>query len=104
VDAGTLAATASRARSAGAGRPQRGRAAAGRGRGRAGGRGEPAGGYLFCDAGLPRDGATRLELLAAEDPDMAAAFRAELERGGRFPQWGDADLARWSPTRPPGRP
>ena len=56
-------------------------------------RGRPAGGYLFCDAGLPRDGATRLELLAAEDAPMAAAFRAELERGGRFPTWGDAELA-----------
>jgi hypothetical protein len=55
--------------------------------------GRPAGGYLFCDAGLPRDGATRLELLAAEDPAMAAAFRAELERGGRFPTWGEAELA-----------
>ncbi len=55
--------------------------------------GRPAGGYLFCDAGLPEDGATRLELLAAEDPEMAAAFRAELERGGRFPEWGDAELA-----------
>ena len=54
--------------------------------------GPPAGGYLFCDAGLPQAGATRLELLAAEDPEMAAAFRAELERGGRFPTWSDADL------------
>ena len=56
-------------------------------------RGRPAGGYLFCDAGLPRDGATRLELLAAEDAGMATAFRAELERCGRFPAWGDAELA-----------
>ena len=56
-------------------------------------RAEPAGGYLFCDAGLPADGATRLDLLAAENPEMATAFRAELERGGRFPEWGDADLA-----------
>jgi hypothetical protein len=55
--------------------------------------GRPAGGYLFCDAGLPRDGATRLDLLAAEDEGMAAAFRAELERGGRFPAWDDAELA-----------
>src|SRR5215217_1545201 len=53
--------------------------------------GRPAGGYLFCDAGLPRDGATRLVLLAVEDPEMAAAFRAELEQGGRFPPWSDAD-------------
>ena len=54
--------------------------------------GRPAGGYLFCDAGLPEAGATRLELLAAEDAEMAAAFRAELERGGRFPTWSGADL------------
>jgi hypothetical protein len=55
-------------------------------------RGRPVGGYLFCDAGLPLDGATRLDLLAAEDRELAAAFRAELERGGRFPLWGEADL------------
>jgi hypothetical protein len=58
---------------------------------RAGGR--PAGGYLFCDAGLPRAGASRLDLLAEEDPAMAAEFRAELAAGGRFPTWTDADLA-----------
>jgi hypothetical protein len=55
--------------------------------------GRAVGGYLFCDAGLPEAGTTRLELLAAEDPEMAAAFRAELERGGRFPSWSDAELA-----------
>jgi hypothetical protein len=55
--------------------------------------GRTCAGYLFCDAGLPRDGASRLELLAVEDPEMAAAFGAELERGGQFPTWGDADLA-----------
>ena len=57
------------------------------------GRRRPVAGYLFCDAGLPRAGASRLDLLAAEDPAMAAAFRTELERGGRFPEWGDAELA-----------
>jgi hypothetical protein len=55
--------------------------------------GREVAGYLFCDAGLPRAGATRLELLAEEDPGTAAAFRAELERGGRFPTWSDAELA-----------
>jgi hypothetical protein len=55
--------------------------------------GRPCAGYLFCDAGLPQDGASRLELLAVEDRAMAEAFRVELERGGRFPEWGDADLA-----------
>jgi hypothetical protein len=54
--------------------------------------GLPAGGYLFCDAGLPLAGATRLDLLAEEDPAMAAGFRAELEAGGRFPGWSRRDL------------
>jgi hypothetical protein len=54
--------------------------------------GRPVGGYLFCDAGLPEAGASRLDLLAVENPEMAAAFRAELERGGRFPEWSDAEL------------
>jgi Alpha/beta hydrolase family len=61
---------------------------------RAGGR--PAGGYLFCDAGLPVEQGpqvTRLDLLAREDPAMAAGFRVELEAGGRFPAWSDRDLA-----------
>jgi len=61
---------------------------------RAGGR--RAGGYLFCDAGLPVDRGphvTRLDLLAEEDPALAAGFRAELEAGGRFPGWNDPDLA-----------
>jgi hypothetical protein len=58
--------------------------------------GLPAGGYLFCDAGLPVDGGsvgpTRLDLLAEEDPAMAAGFRDELDAGGRFPGWSDRDL------------
>ena len=55
--------------------------------------GRPCAGYLFCDAGLPEDGASRLDLLAVEDQTMATAFRAELEQGGRFPERGDAELA-----------
>jgi hypothetical protein len=54
------------------------------------------GGYLFCDAGLPvaqGPPVTRLDLLAREDPAMAAGFRAELAAGGRFPGWSDRDLA-----------
>jgi Alpha/beta hydrolase family len=56
-------------------------------------RGRVVGGYLFCDAGLPRAGASRLDLLAEEDPELAAAFRAELEQGGRFPTWSHGELA-----------
>jgi hypothetical protein len=59
-------------------------------------RGLAAGGYLFCDAGLPVDGGavgpTRLDLLAEEDPATAAGFRGELEAGARFPGWSDRDL------------
>jgi hypothetical protein len=40
--------------------------------------GRPCYGYLFCDAGLPEDGASRLDLLAVEDPGMAEGFRAAL--------------------------
>lgn len=50
------------------------------------------GAYVFLDAGLPRAGADRLDLLAVEDAGMAAAFRAELEGGARFPSWDVADL------------
>src|SRR5918994_1175721 len=66
--------------------------------------GRPAGGYLFCDAGLPEDGASRLDLLAAEDREMAAAFREELEPGGEGSRNGPTPTwSRWSPTRPRGR-
>jgi hypothetical protein len=61
--------------------------------------GRPAGGYLFLDAGLPRPGASRLDLLAEEDQAMAAGFRAELEAGRRFPDWSDRDLEPLVPDR-----
>jgi hypothetical protein len=50
------------------------------------------GGYVFLDAVLPRPGADRLDLLAAEDAGMAADVRAELEAGARFPAWSVDDL------------
>jgi hypothetical protein len=50
-------------------------------------------GYLFCDAGLPRAGASRLELLRAEDQALAEQLEAHLREGGRFPEWTVADLA-----------
>jgi hypothetical protein len=49
--------------------------------------------FLFVDAGLPRDGASRLDLLAAELPEMADGLRAHLQAGGRFPEWTDGELA-----------
>lgn len=56
-------------------------------------RGARIGGYVFCDAGLPRAGATRLELLEAENPEWARGFRQHLEAGGLFPEWTFDDLA-----------
>ena len=52
----------------------------------------PVHAYVFVDAGIPRDGATRLDLMKSEDPEWAAQFQEELERGGRFPAWSMDDL------------
>jgi hypothetical protein len=48
--------------------------------------------YVFVDAGIPRDGATRLDLMKSEDPEWAAQFQEYLEGGGRFPDWSFDDL------------
>jgi hypothetical protein len=48
--------------------------------------------YVFVDAGIPRDGATRLDLMRYEDADWADQFEKELERGERFPTWSFDDL------------
>ena len=49
--------------------------------------------YVFLDASLPRAGATRLDLLHAEDGDLAHRLRADLGRGAMVPAWTDQDLA-----------
>jgi len=56
--------------------------------------GAPVHGYVFYDAMLPRvmRAATRLELLALEDADMAAALKRKLAAGARFPNWGESEL------------
>lgn len=48
--------------------------------------------YVFVDAGIPRDGATRLDLMKSEDPEWAAQFQEELEHGSRFPTWSKEEL------------
>ena len=48
--------------------------------------------YVFVDAGIPRDGATRLDLMKSEDPEWARQFEESLQRGERFPNWNSADL------------
>ena len=49
--------------------------------------------YLFVDAGVPIDGASRLDLRALESPEMAEQSRQALASGERFPNWSDKDLA-----------
>lgn len=52
----------------------------------------PVNTYTFVDAGIPRAGATRLELMKAEDSEWAKQFQAYLEAGGHFPNWSADDL------------
>ena len=56
--------------------------------------------YVFADAGIPRDGATRLDLMKSEDPEWAAQFQKYLEGGGLFPDWGFDDLQEIIPEEP----
>lgn len=48
--------------------------------------------YVFVDAGLPKNGATRLGMMLEEDSEWAGQLQAKLERGGRFPTWSSDDL------------
>lgn len=52
----------------------------------------PVRAYVYVDAGIPRDRATRLDLMKNEDPKWAAAFQEDLVRGERFPTWSFDDL------------
>lgn len=48
--------------------------------------------YVFVDAGIQFDGATRLDLMKLEDADWANDFQRQLERGERFPTWSMDEL------------
>ena len=52
----------------------------------------PVRAYVFVDAGIPQDGATRLDLMKLEDPQWAQEYQTHLESGGRFPTWSNEDL------------
>jgi hypothetical protein len=52
----------------------------------------PVRAYVFVDAGIPRDRASRLDLMKSEDPEWANDFQQELEAGGSFPTWSMEDL------------
>lgn len=52
----------------------------------------PIGGYIFVDAGLPRSGLSRLDLMKLQDPAWAEEFQHTLAQGARFPDWTADDL------------
>jgi hypothetical protein len=60
----------------------------------------PINAYVFVDAGIPRNGASRLDLMRSEDPEWAAQLQQELERGERFPNWNIHDLQEALPDEP----
>jgi pimeloyl-ACP methyl ester carboxylesterase len=48
--------------------------------------------YVFVDAGLPRDGLSRLDLMKLQDKAWADEFRQTLLQGSHFPDWTADDL------------
>ena len=58
----------------------------------------PVVGLVFVDSGIPKAGASRLDLLADETgPELADKLRAFLESGRGYPVWRDAELANLIP-------
>jgi hypothetical protein len=60
----------------------------------------PVSAYVFVDAGIPRNGASRLDLMKSEDPEWATQFQEDLERGELFPNWSMDDLREIIPDEP----
>lgn len=48
--------------------------------------------YVLVDAGIPRDGLSRLDLMKLQDRSWADQFHQALLRGERFPNWDEDDL------------
>jgi hypothetical protein len=48
--------------------------------------------YVFVDAGIPKDGWSRLGLMREENIQWAEQLQAELECGDRFPNWSSEEL------------
>ncbi|NEA45665.1 alpha/beta hydrolase [Streptomyces sp. SID10815] len=53
-------------------------------------------GELYCDANLPRAGASRVDLMRHQGADFEN-FRAELANGRRYPDWSDEELTELLP-------
>ena len=60
---------------------------------------QPVAAYLFVDAGIPSDGANRLDMLAEELPQIVTDVQTALEAGQRIPTWTDDDLMGILPDR-----
>ena len=58
----------------------------------------PVHAYVFVDAGIPQNQATRLDLMKSEEADWARQFQGYLEGGGRFPDWSSKDLQEILPS------
>ncbi len=50
------------------------------------------GAYVFVDAGIPRDGLSRIEMMKLEDKEWAEQFHEYLLQGESFPTWTADDL------------
>ena len=48
--------------------------------------------YIFVDAGIPRAGLSRLDLMKLEDAEWAEQFHQSLLQGEVFPTWTENDL------------
>ena len=48
--------------------------------------------YVFVDAGIPRDGVSRLDLMKLQDAQWAEQFHQSLLQGEVFPTWTENDL------------
>ena len=48
--------------------------------------------YIFVDAGIPRDNASRLDLMRLQDNQWAEQLHQSLLRGEQFPHWEAEDL------------
>ncbi|MEP6894499.1 MAG: alpha/beta hydrolase [Chloroflexota bacterium] len=48
--------------------------------------------YVFVDAGIPRNGLSRIELMSLEDQQWAEQFHRSLLQGEQFPDWNEDDL------------
>jgi hypothetical protein len=55
--------------------------------------------YMFVDAGIPRDGLSRLDMMKMEDSEWAGQFQEELARGEQFPAWSFDDLQEVIPDK-----